>query len=124
MMKRFVFMLLIELAFVAVGTAVAHAQAVVIKDTLCSVLAGDCDTVEESTENTVVLTSQQAGHCVVSCKFDLPVGAPLPPGNESAKCDFENTGIRCLTLCGETENWQSVTTPSGQVSLVCHVIQN
>jgi hypothetical protein len=124
MMKRFVSMLLIGLAFVAFGTVVAHAQAVVIKDFSCNVFAGDCSTFVVSTENIFVQTSQQGGNCVASCHLTLPEGAPLPPGNKPAQCDFENTGQLCNTPCGVSDDWQEVITPSGEVSAVCHFHNN
>jgi hypothetical protein len=98
----------------------AKAQAVVVRDGLCGVLAGDCATVEIIVDNGATAVVTTSGNGLTSCQATLPAGAPLPPKG-AAKCDFASTGLSCGTSAGVTNDWRETVTPSGQVSLTCHL---
>jgi len=109
----------------ALSSRSARAQsnaAVIINDQLCGVFAGDCSTVEISTDNHEVQTSlATSGNAMLSCKLDLPAGAPLP-ANGAAHCDTTNTGGGlCNTSYGSTADWSETISASRQVTLRCHV---
>src|SRR5437899_12418251 len=110
----------IVVTFVAVALALSSRparaksnRAVIINDQACGVFAGDCTTFELSTDNHEVQTSvDTSGNAVLSCKLDLPAGAPLP-AKGAAQCNFANTGATCNTSYGPTDDWKETVSASG-----------
>ncbi len=99
----------------------AGAQAVVIKDTECTVLDPNLQPFDVI-DTVKVITPSRNFNKNASCHGDLPVEI-LPP-DKAVVWDFENTGLRCCVSFNgftySTEKWHETITPSGNVSLTCH----
>ena len=120
-MKKVYLMSLLIVGTLICLPIVAHTQAVVIKDTSCSVL----DPLLQSFDvwNTVkVITPSKNFNKNVSCHGDLLDGMEPPP--KAIVLNFDNTGLRCcVNFDGywfSTMDWHETITPSGNVSLTCH----
>jgi len=101
----------------------AHAQAVVIKDTSCTVL--DTNLQPFDVFDTVkVITPSKNLNKNVSCHGDL-LDSVEPPVKAQV-LDYDNTLLKCcVNFDGSwfsTTNWHETITPSGNVSLTCHFI--
>ena len=101
-------------ALLSSGTA--NAQATVIDDIGCGILATDYGTGAgsnlASTDSITVVTP--SGNTQLTCFFDAS-GAGVPA--KAVKME----GFPCGTLLGSTTDTQSIATPKGRVVLKCHV---
>jgi len=107
---------------------VANAQAVVIKDTSCTVLGTvfvDGNFVLETFDvfdSVKVITPSKLYNKNVSCHGDLPDSMDSPA--KAVVLDFNSTGVECcVNFDGNwfsTTQWHETITPSGNVSLTCH----
>jgi hypothetical protein len=123
MKRNFAFAAVLVAVALALSSRPARADngAVVVNDLACVVLAGDCKTFEISPESHEVQTSlATSGNAMLSCKLDLPAGAPLP-AKGAAHCDNASTGIFCTTSSGTTTDWKETVSASGHVTLTCHI---
>ena len=120
-MKKLYLVSLLVVGGLMVIPIVAHAQAVVIKDTSCTVL--DTDLQPFDVFDTVkVITPSKNNNKNVSCHGDLPDQMDSPA--KAVVLDFDNTNLKCcVNFDGNwfsTTQWHETITPSGNVSLTCH----
>jgi len=107
--------------------ALVEAQAVVIKDTSCTVLDVDKAGTFEVWNTTKVTTPSQNCNRNVSCHGDLSdVDGFSAPDKGAVVFNYENTGWECSVdfdgAQATTTSWHQVITPNGNVSLTCHFI--
>ena len=104
--------------------ALVEAQAVVIKDTSCTVLNVDQGDTSEVWNTTKVTTPSQNCNRNVSCHGNLSDQPLFVAPNKAVVFNYENTGLECsVYFNGElasTTSWHQVITPSGNFSLTCH----
>lgn len=122
-MKRIIFAALAVVGF-AFSNVSARAQsansngAVIINDQFCNLVASDCRHLVLTSDSHEVLTRvDTSGNTMFKCKVKLG----LPPPNGAVICDFENTGLPCITSSGGTNEWQETISASGQATLTCHI---
>jgi hypothetical protein len=102
-----------SLFLVSWKTASNKEAAVHINDFGCSVFDGDGN--PASVTGDLVLT--KSGNTNFKCK-----GTGVPNSTGSAVIwNFENTGAYCNTITGVTDDWQTVVSASGNVTLICKV---
>ena len=102
-----------SLFLVSWKTASKTEAAVHINDFSCSVFDGDG--YPALVTGDLVLTS--SGKTNFKCK-----GSGVPNSTGAAVIwNFENTGVYCSTITGLTEDWQTVVSASGNVTLICKV---
>jgi hypothetical protein len=123
-MKKVYLLSLLFVGTLMVIPMVAHAQAVVIKDTSCGVLGPLGPSQEPFTvyDTVKIITPSKNFSKNVSCHGDLPDGMAPPP--QAIVWDFDNTSLKCCVAFDgnwfSTTNWHETITPSGNVSLNCH----
>ncbi len=109
------------LGFLMMIPVMANAQALVIKDTACTLLDADLQPFD-TFNSTKIITPSRMFNKNVSAHGDLPEGTQPPPN--AVVLDYENTGISCcVNFDGtwySTTQWHETITPSGNVSLTCH----
>jgi len=120
-MKKVYLVSLVVIGGLMVIPIVVHAQAVVIKDTSCTVL--DTNLQPFDVFDTVkVITPSKNLNKNVSCHGDL-LDSVEPPVKAQV-LDYDNTLLKCcVNFDGSwfsTTNWHETITPSGNVSLSCH----
>jgi len=102
-----------SLFLVSWKTASNKEASVHINDFGCGVLDGDGNFA--SVTGDVVITS--SGNANFKCK-----GSGVPNSTGTAVIwNFENSGYYCNTFAGLTDNWQTVVSASGNVTLICKV---
>jgi len=127
-MKKNVNWLVFLLTVVVLGMVptLAGAQAVVIKDTSCTVLDPSKNPFDVFDTIKVVTPSRNLNRNV-SCHGELPIDT-IPP-EKAVVWDYENTGLKCCVNFSldpnypdwvSTSEWHETITPSGNVSLTCH----
>ena len=107
--------------------ALAGAQAVVIRDTSCTVLDPSKNPFDVF-DTIKVITPSRNDNKNVSCHGELPPISEFP--EKAVVFDYENTGgLRCCVNFSldpsnpdwvSTSKWHETITPSGNVSLTCH----
>lgn len=105
----------------------AHAEALAITMSLCTVYAGDCSTTELLPDGKVkILASgpelstndpENNLRWTATCKGTLPPGSPLPATRVT--CSGQTTGLSCNTPAGSTTDWYESVLPDGRVRMIC-----
>lgn len=120
-MKNVYLLSLLIVGSLIVIPIVAHAQAVVIKDTSCTVLTPDLQSFDVY-DTVKVITPSKNLNKNVSCHGDLEDGVEAPA--LAMVLNFDNTQMKCCVNFDDTwfstMNWHETITPSGNVSLTCH----
>jgi hypothetical protein len=120
-MKKVYLLSLLIVGTLMVIPIVAHAQAVVIRDTSCSVL-DPLRVPFDVFDSVKVITPSKNLNKNVSCHGDLLDG--VEPPAKAIVLNFDNTLVKCcVNFDGNwfsTTNWHETITPSGNVSLICH----
>ncbi len=122
MKKLIVYLLLLLLALGASSALAAEpGPAVVIDDAFCNLLAAD-GTVFITSGAHIVISNDKNGNVSYVCHAEQPPIFADP--SRTVHFDFDNTGGLCGTGEGLTEDWKSLVTPSGHVTMVCHINPN
>jgi hypothetical protein len=120
-MKKVYLVSLVLIGGLMVIPIVVHAQAVLIKDTSCTVLDPDLQPFDVF-DTVKVITPSKNFNRNVSCHGDL-LDSVEPPVKAQV-LDYDNTLLKCcVNFDGSwfsTTNWHETITPSGNVSLTCH----
>lgn len=102
--------------YVVVGVSEAEGQsggAIVIHGGGCTVLDGDGGFVGGTASNGV---STPSGNAKLTCRGIGPNST-----GKAVHWDFSNTGLLCVTPFGATEDWKTVVSKSGQITLQCRI---
>ena len=124
MMRKLSLLSLPVLVCLMMVPALVEAQAVVIKDTSCTVLGVDKVGTFEVVNTTKVTTPSQNCNRNVSCHGDLSDQPSFVAPDKAVVFNHQNTDWVCLVNFDgvevSTTSWHQVITPNGNVSLTCH----
>ncbi len=117
MKKLTVMLVMMALVFVGASSAMAE-EATVIKDFYCQIIAADSGLpVILTTKDKTKTVESASGNVNFTCKFKFD--PKKYPG--LIKKAVKHEGFPCTTQFGMTKNTSAVTTPAGQVTLVCKI---
>ncbi len=124
MNRRLSLQLLPVVVCIMMVPAFVGAQAVVIKDTSCTVLDLNQEAMFDVWDSIKVITPSENCNRNVSCHGSLSDQPSFVPPKSGVVFNYGNTGMECLVYFdGEpayTTSWHQVITPKGNVSLTCH----
>lgn len=111
--------LFVMMAFVVFGaSSVMAAEATTVKDFGCQIIPADSGLPDLlTTTNKTKAVEAASGNVNFTCRFKFD--PKKYPG--LIKKSVKHQGFPCITQFGLTKNTRSVTTPAGQVTLVCKI---
>jgi hypothetical protein len=103
--------------FMLFSSAVCAEPAVIVTDFGCTFLDGDGGMVFTTDTKSVTTIGGKGSNVMLQCRAK---GVANSTG-QAVKWNYENTGLRCGTFQGLTDDWYAVVSASGNMTVTCKI---